>query len=147
MLNFHILIPVICAIAMNGIMYYCFQLHKSKSTELLYLPPGYVIGIIWTVILACLGYVHYLLYSLKQKSNLGSVSIVLFILLSLSYPVINAMNVKYGYFLNLISLILAYIVGLIVLMYSKDIFVYMIPLLVWISVVNLIVLFNILYDK
>lgn len=141
MLAFHILIPVICAIAMNGIMY----LNKKKSTELLYLPPGYMIGIIWMVILAFLGYVHYLLYSLKQKSNYGSASVVLFILLSLSYPVINAINEKYGYFLNLISLILAYIVGLIVMMYSKDIFVYMIPLLVWISIVNLIVLFNILY--
>jgi tryptophan-rich sensory protein len=143
MLAYHISIPVICAIAMNGIMY-IYNLNNNKSPQK-YIPPGYIIGTIWTIIFALLGYVHYRLYTLHNTINYGSVSIVLFILVSLVYPLINAMNEKYGYFLNLISLILSFTVSLIVMMYSKHIFLYLIPLLLWVSFVNLVILYNILY--
>ena len=146
MLAYHVLLPVLCAIAMNAIMY-TFKLNKNKPRELLFLPPGYVIGAIWTLIFALLGYVHYLLYTLHNKPNFGSVSIVLFLLFSLFYPVINALDPKYGYFLNLISLILSFIVSLIVMRYSIHIFKFLIPLLVWVSFVNMIMLYNILLNN
>jgi len=146
MLVYHILIPVICAIIMNGIIY-TLKLNKinSKDSNKLYIPQGYIIGIIWTIIFGLLGYVHYLLYKLNNNINFGSVSVALLILFCLSYPVINAINVKHGYFLNLISLILSFIVSLIVMMYSKYIFLYLIPLLIWVSYVNVIFYYNILY--
>ena len=146
MLAYHILIPVICAIIMNGIIY-GLKLNKIylKDSNKLYIPPGYVIAIIWTIIFALLGYAHYLLYKINNNINFGSAAIVLLILFCLSYPVINAINVKHGYFLNLISLILSFVVSLIVIMYSKYIFLYLIPLLIWFSYVNIIFYYNILY--
>ena len=140
MLAYHILIPVFCAIVMNMYM----NNNKPKPKDLLYLPPGYLIGLIWTIIFALLGYVHYLLYNLNNRTNYGSASIIFILLFSLFYPVINAMNAKYGYFLNLISLILSFVVSLIVIRYSLHIFLYLIPLLVWVSFVNLIMLYNLM---
>jgi benzodiazapine receptor len=137
---YHILLPVCFAIAMNGIIYTFF---KRKTTTRL-LPPGYIIGIIWTIIFALLGYAHYLLYTLKNEMNYGSISIVFFILFSLTYPLINAIDEKHGYFLNLISLILSFIVSLTVMSYSIDIFLFMVPLLVWVSIVNLIIYYHML---
>jgi tryptophan-rich sensory protein len=132
MLAYHVLIPVFLATAMNALIYR-FQLTQSSSRK--YLPPGYVIGLIWTILFAILGYVHYKLYTLNNKANYGSMSIVFFICFSLVYPVVSAINEN---LMNLISLILSFVVSLIVMMYSKNIFMYMIPLLVWVSFVNLV---------
>ena len=146
MLACHILIPVLCAMVMNGFIYTDGK-NKYRLTELSFLPPGYMIGIIWTILFALLGYVHFLLYNIRQETNYGSISVVFFIIFSLTYPVIQAINQKYAYLFNLISLILSFMVGYIVMMYSKNIFLYMIPLLIWLSYVNLIVLCNILKMK
>ena len=130
---YHVLIPVFSAIAMNVIIY-AFGWNKNMKRDD-DLPPGYIIGTIWTVIFALLGYVHYRLYTLKNKTNFGSASVVLFILFSLAYPaLISSIN---GCFLNFISLILSFALSLIVMMYSRHIFLFMIPLLVWVSFVNL----------
>ena len=129
---YHILIPVLSAIAMNAIIY-TFGLNMNMNVKRDYLPPGYIIGIIWTIIFALLGYVHYLLYALKNKPNYGSTAVVFFILYSLAYPVINS-SIN-----NLLSLILSFVLSLIVMMYSRHIFLFMIPLLVWVSFVNLAV--------
>lgn len=137
---YHVLIPVFSAIAMNVIIY-AFGWNKNMKRDD-DLPPGYIIGTIWTVIFALLGYVHYRLYTLKNKTNFGSASVVLFILYSLAYPAIN--NSMNGYFLNFISLILSFALSLIVMMYSRHIFLFMIPLLVWVSFVNLAMIYSIL---
>jgi len=135
MLAYHILIPVLCAMAMNGFIYTC-NMKKNTSPKVLYnLPPGFIIGIIWTILFGLLGYVHFLLYSLRQKPNVGSMSVVLFILFSLTYPVIPA---YYANLFNIITLVLSFVVGMIVMMYSKYIFLYMIPLLAWVLYVNVI---------
>ena len=136
MLAYHLLIPVLCAMVMNGYIYTSNVL-KYRATKNWYLPPGYLIGMIWTILFGVLGYIHFLLYSLKNKINYGSISIVLFVLFSLAYPILNEIN---GYLFNFITLILAFLVGFIVMAYSKHIFLYMIPLLVWVSYVNVIIL-------
>ena len=133
MLAFHVLLPVFCAIFMNGIIY-TFRLNNNNNNKR-FLPPGYMIGIIWTILFSLLGYVHYRLYSLNNKMNFGSISIVLFILFALAYPLMS------GYFMNVISLILSFILSLIVMMYSKHIVVFLIPLLLWVSYVNLVVFY------
>lgn len=134
---YHVLIPVFSAIVMNVIIYALGWNKNMKRDD--DLPPGYIIGTIWTVIFALLGYVHYRLYTLKNKTNYGSASVVLFILFSLAYPAL-----KNGYFLNFISLILSFVLSLIVMMYSRHIFLFMIPLLVWVSYVNLAMIYSIL---
>jgi len=143
MLAYHVLIPVFLATATNALIY-TFRLNKRLSSQK-YLPPGYIIGLIWTILFATLGYVHYKLYSLKNKANYGSMSIVFFICFSLFYPVVHAIDENYANFMNLISLILSFVVSLVVLMYSKKIFWYLIPLLVWVSFVNIVMLHNIIY--
>jgi len=137
MLAYHVLIPVFLATAMNALIYK-FGLNKRLSSSQKYLPPGYIIGLIWTILFATLGYVHYKLYTLKNKANYGSMSIVFFICFSLFYPVVVTINENYANLMNLISLILSFVVSIVVLMYSKNIFWYLIPLLVWVSFVNLL---------
>ena len=137
---YHVFIPVLAALIMNGIIY-IFKLNKdNKELENYFIPKGYIIGIIWTLIFALLGYVHYLLYTIDNKINIGSVSVIILMFLYLLYPLIIAFKKKYFKLVNLISLILGYIVSLIILGYSKYIFIYMIPLLLWISYVNIVYL-------
>ena len=143
---YHMLIPVLCAMAMNGFYYRNNTETPTSDIELLYLPPGYIIGIIWTILFALLGYVHFLLYRLNNKSNYASVSVVFFILFSLAYPVVQSIDEYYAYLFNVIALIVSFVVGLLVLSTSKTIFLYMIPLLGWVSYVNVVVLYNILQN-
>lgn len=131
---YYILIPIIAAIIINCIIY-SLKLYK---TSIKYLPAGYIIGIIWTVILGLLGYSNYLLYNLDKVINFGNVGIVLLILFCLAYPVITGLKEEAIPLLNLISLILAFTVSLIVIFYSKYIFLYLIPILIWLSYVNII---------
>jgi len=113
-----------------------------------------------TIIFGLLGYAHYLMYKLKDRINIGSISIVLVIIFCLLYPVITEMNrsfsedsslfsevsakentslkFKYGLLLNLITLIISFVLGFIIILQSKYIFLYIIPLIVWASYVNIV---------
>lgn len=139
---YHIFFPIILALVMNFIIYIFGinkQYDKIKNNQYFkLLPPGYMIGIIWTIILGLLGYAHFLLYKLKNGYNIQCLAIVLIILFCLSYPVITSLNFKYGLLLNLITLMLAFILGIIVILESKYIFLYIIPLIIWASYVNIV---------
>jgi len=139
---YHILIPVLLALSMNSVIY-IFGINKQNkeikdNQYAKLLPPGYVIGIIWTIIFGLLGYAHYLMYKLKDKINIGSVSIVLVIIFCLLYPVITSLKFKYGLLLNLITLIISFVLGIIIILESKYIFLYIIPFIVWASYVNVV---------
>ena len=136
---YFILIPIIASIIINGIIY---GLKLNTKTTIKYLPPGYIIGIVWTFILGLLGYSNYLLYNLEKKINFGNIGVVLLILFCLAYPLITGFKEKYIELCNLISLILAFTVSLIVILYSKYIFLYTIPILIWLSYVNIIYALN-----
>jgi tryptophan-rich sensory protein len=132
----HILTPIILAIIVNGIVF-SMKFYKNGPRSPL-LPGGGIIGFIWIVIFGLLGYSHYLLYNLKQRPNLGSICIILFIIFSLCYPFLTGglkMN-NVSLLLNLITLIFAFSIGLIVIVESKKAFYYLIPLLLWASYVN-----------
>ena len=144
--SYHILIPIILAILMNGIIY-TFGLNMDDKIKNEYLPPGYIIGIFWIILLGLLGYIHYYLYHLDNRINFGSLSIVFLIIFCISYPLISSLNIKNGYFLNLVSLILTFIVSLIVLQYSKYAFLFMIPLIVRNCYINLIIYYNLIFNK
>jgi tryptophan-rich sensory protein len=144
----NIFIPILSAIIMNYIIYsnnwqyegkkYNKEKKISNSNKLL--PPGYIIGIIWIIIFGLLGYVHYQLYMLKNKSNIASWFVILFIIFSLAYPLLTngLQEDKTAFLLNLITLILAFILALLVIVKSVKIFYYLIPLLLWASYVNII---------
>jgi tryptophan-rich sensory protein len=137
-LYYNIFIPIIIAIIMNASIY---LLGWNKDDDMKYkksiLPPGYVIGIIWIIIFGLLGYSHYLLYNINNRISLGSISIIFVILFCLSYPIITKLKFKNGLLLNLITLILSFILGLIVIIESKYVFLYIIPLIVWSCYVNI----------
>ena len=140
----HILTPIILAIITNIIIYTSGWNMDSKKDKQKYdlLPPGYVIAIVWIIILGLLGYLHYLIWNLKnQQFSLASISIILFILFCLAYPFLtNGLNVNKGLLLNLITLVLAFILAIIVLYQTKNIFylIYLIPLILWAFYVNLV---------
>ncbi len=78
---FHVLIPIIAAILVNLFIYvYGWNANKTTKPVAKCLPPGYVIGIIWIILLGLLGYAHYLVYP-----SYSSTIIVVTILYCLSY--------------------------------------------------------------
>jgi tryptophan-rich sensory protein len=126
----HILVPIILAIILNFYIY--IQGWNNDNQKNSKLPPGYIIGSIWIIILGLLGYIHFLLYP-----SVYSWFIVLTILYCLSYPFLTSglQNTDNNYF-NLIALILAIIVTII--MYYKSNIIYVIPFLLWTFYVNII---------
>ena len=136
----HIFFPIMLAIIVNSIIYSFGinnQVEKSKEYNKL-LPPGYIIGFIWIIIFGLLGYAHYLIYMLKNGVSFASLSIVFMLLFSISYPFLTGLKFKSGLILNLITLILSFILGIIIIIESKYIFLYIIPLLLWASYVNIV---------
>jgi tryptophan-rich sensory protein len=146
----NIFIPILLALVMNGIIY-TFGINKlskedeDKKKEIKnnyyekLLPPGYVIGTIWVIIFGLLGYVHYLLLEKNEfKITMKSIFVIIVIIYCLSYPLITNLKVKTGLLLNLISLILSFILGLLTITESKYIFTFVLPLIIWTSYVNVI---------
>jgi len=135
---FHVIIPVITSIIINGIIYsQGWKKNSQKNIKNPLIPPGYIIGFIWIFIFTLLGYAHYLLYKLKEGFSLASISIILLFIFCMAYPFLTSgFKEKKGLILNLITLILAFIVSLIVIVQSINIFLYFIPLLLWASYVN-----------
>jgi tryptophan-rich sensory protein len=133
---FYIFTPVILAIILNLIIY-SFKWNKNEPNP--YLPPGYVIGIVWIIIFGLLGYAYYLILNERNKITLGSISIILMILFCLLYPFLTGgFNNKYiSRLLNMLTLIFSIIVGFIIFSESKYIYLYIIPLILWSLYVNI----------
>jgi tryptophan-rich sensory protein len=141
----HILIPILLASIINITIYRNKWNMDSKTDykkKYNLLPPGYVIAIVWFIILGLLGYLHYELFNNNNKKcSLGTLSIIFFILFCLAYPFLtNGLNVNKGLLLNLITLVLAFILAIIILYETKNIgyLVYLIPLLLWTFYVNFV---------
>jgi len=137
---FHISIPIILTIIMNGFIYSTkIQMNSSAwiKKSVIPLPPGYIIGIIWIFLLGLLGYVHYLLYKIKNKLSFECYFLELFILFCLSYSIITRFKENISRLMNFISLLYGFILSLIIIHVSLPIFWYLIPLLLWLSYVNL----------
>ena len=68
----HIAVPVLLALFMNGVIYGT-RLNKQDKNQSPnpWLPPGYVIAVIWVVIFGILGYVHYCLTVPSVPSSSG----------------------------------------------------------------------------
>ena len=136
-LLYNIFIPILLGLIMNGIIF-TFKLNKNlKISEKSILPSGYIVGSVWIVILGLLGYVHYLLYNKYEGITVSSLLVLLFILYCILYPIIVNYNPKISLLLNLFSLIFAFILALFIIKESFYIFLFIIPLLIWLSLVNI----------
>jgi hypothetical protein len=83
---------------------------------------------IWIILIGFLGYAYYL-----ALNNISSISILLLIIYSLSYPVItmNKSNMEIES-LNIIYIIITYFIFLLVLSENSNAAIYILPLLLWI---------------
>ena len=130
----HVLLPVLMATAMNAIIYTTGwnQGSRRMSNRNSYLPPGYIIAIVWTILLAMLGYVHYLTF--PQPVHWLIVATIAY---CISYPVLTSgFNVAMNA-LNFIALVMSISVSVATLTVArKPAFLFTIPLLAWASYVN-----------
>ena len=101
------------------------------------LPPGYIVGIVWIILLGSLGYAHYLLYNLQGGNTIASSSVIVLILYCLSYPILIYYNTFKEKELNIFSLCITSVASLITFMTYPTAFAAMLPTLVWISYVEL----------
>jgi tryptophan-rich sensory protein len=90
------------------------------------------------ILFAFLGYAHYLLYRVNQRSTRASLAIVGLFLFCMAYPLLTGLRAKSGLLLNLATLILAFVVSMLVLVESARVVVWLIPLLVWATFVNVV---------
>jgi len=127
----HLLVPIVLALILN----YIISIKKWDDKKNSLLPSAPYIGLIWIVILLCLGNAHYILYE-KSKVSLASIYLILVIVYCLSYPIITQLDRKKGSVLNTIAMILTSILLLVVYQESTDALLYVIPLFLWISFVN-----------
>lgn len=140
-----ILVPIIFAILVNMAIYR-FRLNKNVTEQKskYSFKYGGVIGIIWMIIFGFIGYAYYLLYKQSNKYfTTATISIILFFIFSLSYPIVTNRFTQLVDILNMISLFLAFILTIIVCneywrsTKSIKILIYMIPLLAWLLFVNI----------
>lgn len=129
----HIFTPIILAFIVNGIIYINGWNKNNNNNKLL--PPGYVIAIIWVLILGVLGYTHYLLYPSKE-----SWIIIFAILYCLAYPFLTSglKNSANANIFNLIALIISIIVFISVFLNNKLTSMFILPFLLWCTYVNIV---------
>jgi len=137
----YIIIPIFLACIVN-LYILKNDLYKNKDKPNKYLPQGYIIGIIWTILLGLLGYVYYLTY---DNGSILPYVIIFTITYCLLYPLLTAKldnyeSIKY----NLFSLLLALILFILIILKYKQknmIFIYVLPLLFWNIYVCIITIF------
>jgi len=131
----HVFLPIIAAIIINIIIYsnkWNDNNINNNNNDLL--PPGYIIAIVWIIILGLLGYVHYKVYP-----SYTSYIIIIAIIYCLSYPFLtNDLKQTNAKLLNFISLIIAMIVSISVYMIDKNSVYLTVPFLLWTSYVNIV---------
>ena len=131
----HVIVPVVAAILINGLIYALGwnREQNDKSASGKYLPPGYVIGIVWIIILGLLGYTHYLTYP-----SYASYIIVMAVLYCLAYPFLTSgLRAENADIYNLLSLMIAIVVIVSVGMKEINAIGYTIPFLIWTTYVNI----------
>ena len=109
-----------------------------------YLPPGFIIGLVWPVLFGFMGYAHYLTYEANKSEDhpggdhsVASVAIIVFAAWCLLYPFLMNRSEQYARILNYISLIVVFVLALLVIKKSQTAFYYLIPVIAWIAYVNL----------
>ena len=135
----HIAVPVLGAVAMNASIF--SQKLRISKTRNPYIPPGGIVGLIWMILFALLGYVHYRLYMQNgQKLSTGCIILIVFWLYSLAYPILTSFsgNPSVYFALNLGAFFFALAILMQVQQENSDLVPWTFPLLLWTGYVNLI---------
>ena len=141
----YIFLPIFLSSIINLLFYTTNKKNeqdKSSITQrknLKYLPPGYIIGAVWTILLGLMGYVYALL-DRKNKNSTNEKSLLIFlVILCLLYPILtkNA-SLRYAKNYNYVTLIVVLVVLHAIYNTHPSISKYLIPLLFWVSYVNII---------
>ena len=123
----HIFTPIAFAMIMNALIYKYKLLYTNIKNP--NLPPGYIIGTVWIVILGILGYVHYQLYkSANYHETPMSKYIIFVILFCISYPILVYIFPQISRLLDVVTFILAiYLIVTITPKYQ----IYISPFFLW----------------
>lgn len=124
---YYIFIPIILAAILNVIIF----TKRWNTIQRKYLPPGWVIGIIWSIILGILGYLLFI----SKQNKVTYFAIAGLILFILAYPFITNKFVENTKLLDTITLILSVLVATL-LFFQKGMILYMVPLLTWVIFVK-----------
>ncbi len=130
----HIVTPILLALLMNAVIYIKAWNRSNvgpKNNRLL--PPGYVIAVVWTLILGILGYVHFRLY--PHPAHWVVVATILY---CLSYPLLTSgLQSDRAPMLNTIALVLAVIATVTTYFTQRDSTVFLLPLVAWTTYVKI----------
>jgi tryptophan-rich sensory protein len=77
-------VPVILALALNGVIFALGWTQPDHDRQPSFAPPGYAIGIVWTILFACMGAARY--YAVAAGDRRDAALIVILIALCLAYP-------------------------------------------------------------
>ena len=130
----YVLLPVGLAISMNAVIFLNkWTRNNANNPVRALLPPGWVIGAVWTVLFALMGYCAWLLraHSFAHYAVLG------FILWSLIYPLITAAGP--AFIIDKVSLIFAFTVACAISWTnSRNALAVFLPLLLWVSYIGVV---------
>ena len=130
-----VIAPVLLALVSNALIYWLKLLRPlSSSPESRWgLPPGWVVGTIWTLLFGTLGYVLFLTYN---ANGITAVGVAIFIALCLAYP-FYVRSQSIAPIANLATLLLGFTVTIIIArtMHHISAVTWMIPVLAWLSYV------------
>jgi tryptophan-rich sensory protein len=143
----HVLVPVSCAIIVNGIIYTKGWGSSRDTTNITgtskrALPPGYIIGLIWIMLFGMLGYAHLLLR--RQQAYVASYAVVAMVLWCLMYPIVTGLdNNKKSKtpLINRLSLVGAFIMVLVIVFHaneSRKPLQWLLPFIAWLMYVNVV---------
>ena len=132
----HILAPIIAAGGINAYIYLNGWNNDDKKNipRNQYLPPGYVIAIVWILILGLLGFAHYLTYF-----SYASVVILLAIIYCLAYPFLTSgLQMTNSAFYNFMAFLMATLVAVSAYSKKQMAAVYTLPFVIWTLYVNIV---------
>jgi drug/metabolite transporter (DMT)-like permease len=119
---------------MINIIIYNKQIGKNQKSK--YIPPGYIVGTIWTLLFGLLGYI---IYRLQNYTSVASISIYIFILFSVLYPFITKLSPgSLSDMFNKIAFLLACSVCYLVYSENHGLTIYLLPLFFWMVYVNIV---------
>lgn len=131
----HTAMPMVLAGFVNWIVYKKGWNVVNAQTKNKWIPPGYVVGIVWLLIFGFLGYLEFQTYSKRQ--HVIQCALIAYIVFCALYPFLSAglTNDGQAKSLNAASLIFAFAIALNL---SKQLLPYMFPVLLWTSYVNIV---------
>jgi tryptophan-rich sensory protein len=137
----HVLAPVIAAALLSSLIFRRnLTITQYKNP---WIPPGPFVGLVWLVLLGLLGYVHFKLYKkANNKFTTTCILIICYILYCLAYPTLTSLssNPMLMTFLNQAALLVALLVTYRVFTDDSTLLLYMVPLLAWLTYVNIVTL-------